>query len=52
MTPGRIIHGRDAEPRRLYNFDPSHRSRKRHVSGAWVVGLVAFVAGLILGSSL
>lgn len=44
---GRIIHGREAEARRLYNLpDPTHRRDKRHFTHAQAV----FVAGLALGA--
>ena len=47
MTPSRIIHGREAESRRLYNLpDPTHRRDKQRLTHVQAV----FVAGLALGA--
>ena len=54
MMPGRIVHGREAETRRLYNWqgDGPRRAHKRHFTAAQALPIITGAIGLLVGTLL
>jgi hypothetical protein len=52
MSGDRIIHGHEAERRRLYAYDGQDRSQRRTLSREEAIRLFIAIAGIVVGIGL